>query len=401
LLALAGALLAAPAGAAEWFVAPGGRPDGRGTRESPWDIASALAGRHAVAPGDTLWLRDGTYKAPGGVGGEGYVVALAGRPDAPVVVAGWPGERVAVDGGLSVRPPATHLWLRDLEVLVSEPQPPRPVPPDPTYRNVGRPWGGLNVHAGAGCKYINLVLHGNCQGVSFWSPATDSELYGCLIYDNGWQGTDRGHGHAVYAQNKDGTKAVVDCVMTGGFGYSVHAYGSRRADVDNFLLRGNIVYQAGTFLVGGGKPSRHVRVLDNSLYGVKLQVGYDAPYNEDCEVRGNVVVNGSIQINRYRAVTREGNLELAAGAPRPAGVRAVWRPNRYDPRRAHLALFNWDRGPVAEVAAGEFLRAGQRYRLLDPRDFYGAPRARGTYDGRALRVPVAGEFAAFVCLKEP
>jgi hypothetical protein len=400
-LAVSGALLAGPAGAAERFVAPGGSADGSGTKESPWDIASALAGRQKVAPGDTVWLRGGTYRARQGVGGNGFVVALAGRAGAPVVVAGYPGERATIDGGLSVQPPATHLWVRDLEILVSEPRPDRPVPPDPTYRNVGRPWGGLNVYTGTGCRYVNLVIHDNCQGVSFWTPARDSALYGCLIYDNGWRGTDRGHGHAVYAQNKDGTKTIADCIMTGGFGYSMHAYGSRRADVDNFLLAGNIAYGTGPFLAGGGKPSRHIRVLDNCLYGVSMRVGYTAPYNHDCEVRGNVVVNGSIQVTNYRELVKEGNLELGASAVRPAGVRAVWRPNRYDDRRAHLAVFNWDRRSVVEVSGGGFLKTGQRYRLMDPRDFYGEPRGRGTYDGHALRVSVVGEFAVFVCLKEP
>ena len=67
-----------------------------------------------------------------------------------------------------------------------------------------RPWGGLNVQGGRNCKYIHLVIHDCRQGVSFWSGDQGGELYGCVIYDNGWPATDRGHGHAVYTQNREG-----------------------------------------------------------------------------------------------------------------------------------------------------------------------------------------------------
>src|SRR5438309_1818301 len=82
----------------------------------------------------------------------------------------------------------------------------------------------------------------------------DTEIYGCIIYDNGWPATDRGHGHAIYTQNKDGITTISDCIMTGGHGYTMHAYGSSRAYVDNFRLLQNIAYKGGSFLIGGGRP---------------------------------------------------------------------------------------------------------------------------------------------------
>ena len=80
----------------------------------------------------------------------------------------WQGRQVTIDGGLDVQPPSTHLWIWDLEILVSEPRPPSPIAPDATYPNVNRPWGGLNVSSGKACKFINLVIHDNTQGVSWW-----------------------------------------------------------------------------------------------------------------------------------------------------------------------------------------------------------------------------------------
>ncbi len=398
--ALTVALTAPAASATEWYVAPHGTPAGQGTKAAPWDLESALGGKQKIAPGDTLWIRGGTYKKPFELLGQGFVVRLAGREGAPVRVRPFGGERATIDGGLTIQPPASYLWLQDLEILVSELRPGKPVPPDPTYRVVGRPWGGLNINTGAGCKFIDLVIHDNCQGVSFWSGAADSELYGCLIYDNGWAGTDRGHGHAIYTQNRTGVKTIADCIMTGGYGYTLHAYGSKRADVDNYLVEGNICYNAGPFLIGGGKPSHNIRVLDNFLYGVRTQLGYDAPYNEDCEVRHNVIVRGDLSINGYRKVVNEGNLVIGKADPLPSGTRVILRRNRYDPRRANLALYNFDRKPVVEVDASPVLRRGDRFRLMDPRDFFGKPALAGIYEGHPIRVPVAGEFAAFVLLKD-
>lgn len=388
-------------GAAEWFVATNGTRAGSGTLASPWDITSALGGQHRIAPGDTVWLRGGAYKYPPKVDSHGFEVRLAGRRQAPVQVRPYARERVTIDGGLNLQEPATDLWIRDLEILVSEPRPDKPVPPDPTYANVNRPAGGLNVYSGARCKFINLILHDNAQGVSWWKGSTDSEVYGCIIYDNGWAGTDRGHGHAIYTQNQEGTKTIADCIMTGGFGFTMHAYGSERAWVDHYLVEGNICYDGGPFLIGGGKPSRDIRVFTNFLYQISMQLGYSAPTNDDCVVRGNVIVNGRLSIDKFRQVVNEDNLVLAAkDHPRPPGARVVLRPNRYDPRRANLAIFNWESQSAVAVDVAAVLKPGERYRLLNPRDFFGPPVLSGTYTGGALKVPVAGEFAAFVLLAE-
>ncbi|HZO90505.1 MAG TPA: right-handed parallel beta-helix repeat-containing protein [Chthonomonadaceae bacterium] len=401
-----GILMAVPARATQWYVAPDGTPTGQGTKGSPWDIISALNGAHKVAPGDTIWLQAGTYKYPFGTHGSGYEVKLVGTKEAPIQIRGVPGQRVTLDGGLALLPPTTYVWVRDLEILVSEPRPRDPVPAELSnvaagYRGVNRPWGGVTGQSGHDCRFINLVIHDNNQGMGWWAT-TDGEAYGCILYDNGWQGTDRGHGHAIYTQNREGRKIISDCIMTGGYGYSLHAYGSWQAYVDNYYVEGNIVYNANEFLLGGGNPSHNIHVVGNYLYNVpRMRLGYDAPYNEDCEVRNNIIVNGKLAINNYRKVVNAGNLILAKAEPRPRGSKVILRPNKYDSDRANLAIYNWDKAPVVPVKAGSFLRKGEAYRLMDPRDFYGKPIAEGVYDGKALPAPVKGEFAAFVLLKRP
>jgi hypothetical protein len=393
--------LSLPASAAEWYVSPKGTEKNKGTRASPWDIASALGGRSEVRPGDTVYLLGGTYRRRPR---EQYELRLAGTQEKPIHVRPVPGERVTIDGGLVLMHPSAHLWVWDLEITVSEPQPAKPTGPAPDFKGLNRPWGGLNsqndpVQGGHHCKFIHLVIHHCLQGVSFWRTARDCEIYGCLIYDNGWPATDRGHGHAIYTQNETGIKTIADNIMTGGHGYTLHAYGSKKAYVNNFHVEGNIAYAAGAFLVGGGRPSTGIRVLNNYLHGVQLRLGYSAPYNEDCEVRGNVVVNAPLEINRFRKVVKKDNLVLGEKDRRPAGARVVVRPSKYDPHRAHLAIFNWQKTPVVPIDTGTFLKPGERFRLLDPRDFFGKPVLEGKYDGKPIRVPLKGEFAALVLQK--
>ena len=188
--------------------------------------------------------------------------------------------------------------------------------------------------------------------------------------------------------------------MTGGHGYTLHAYGSARADVDNYLVAGNIAYAANTFLIGGGKPSRHIRVHDNVLHGVAMQLGYAAPRNEDCEVRDNVIVDAGLRINKFETgrPARGTWSSPRATRGRRGRVRSCG-PTSMIPGGPTWPCSTGRRRPEVEVDAGEFLKAGEAYRLLDPRDVFGEPVRAGTADGRPIRVPVAGEFAAFVLIK--
>jgi hypothetical protein len=131
-----------------------------------------------------------------------------------------------------------------------------------------------------------------------------------------------------------------------------------------------------------------------------MRIGYTAPYNENCEVHDNIIVNGGLNIERYRDVTQQGNLIIAKGRERPQAVKSFLLPNRYAQNRAHLVIYNWQKAESVEVKVKPFLNSGDAYRLLDPQDFFGDPIAQGTCRGDTIRVPVNGEFGVFVVLKE-
>ena len=396
------ALLAIPAAraaaAATWYVGPTGAPASPGTRAAPWDIESTLLGHRPVRPGDTVYLLAGTYRRRPS---EQFEVKLTGTQTAPITVRAAPNERATIDGGLLVTDPAAHLRIQDLEILVSEPHPEKPVSPGSHPPDFTRPWGGLNVRGGRHNKYISLVIHDCRQGVSWWVGDRDSELHGCVIYDNGWPATDRGHGHAVYTQNDEGTKTISNNILTGGHGSSLHAYGSERAYVNNYLVEDNICYAAGRFLIGGGRPSHGITVRRNLLHTTDMQLGYSAPHNEDCEVTDNVIVDGALRVKDFRRPRVERNRVYPPSAPKPAGVETRILPNRYDANRAHVAVFNWDKQPRVPLDLAPFLRPGDQFRLMNPRDLFGEPVAQAAFQGQPIDVPVNGEFAAFVLLKGP
>jgi hypothetical protein len=78
------------------------------------------------------------------------------------------------------------------------------------------------------------------------------------------------------------------------------------------------------------------------------------------------------------------------------GANAVLLPNRYDPNRAHLIAYNWDKTQTLEAEAGGFLREGETAALFDPVDPLGDPVATTVCRSGRVRMPMPGEFAAFL-----
>jgi len=182
--------------------------------------------------------------------------------------------------------------------------------------------------------------------------------------------------------------------------YTMHAYGSERAYVNNFLVEDSIFYEKGPFLIGGGRPSKDIRVFRNYLHNVSMRIGYNAPHNENCDVRDNIIVNGDLNFIRYKDVKAEGNLVVKKGQKRPGGAKAVLLPNRFDRNRAHLVIYNWDKAETVEVSAKGFLKNGETFRLMDPKDMFGRGVMQGECDAERIRIPVKDEFAVFVVLKD-
>jgi hypothetical protein len=464
----------APAWAADFYASPTGSPKNPGTRESPWNLPTVLSAPKSVHPGDTVWLLAGTYTGP-------FECHLKGSEGNPITLRAIPGQRVmldaAVPGGKKFRPTfdvlGDHVVLWGLELTCSDPKRKTAIAgswPEDIQR------GGIFCRS-SHVKIINCVLHDGDTGVGFWSDGEGGEIYGCLIYNNGWTGPDRGHGHAIYTQNKAGTKRIVDNIMFNQFGEGLHAYGSEKAALKGFHVEGNVSFnngsgvapdnRTGDMLIGGGCRAEDIVVKNNFTYGdehgggsvrfgypwgkqgngkIILQNNYfggrvSLLYWDQVVFQNNTVIapSGVVHVLTTRKVGvkdylweknayhRTGKMwedfslgwndkfqsldwtgfqkavadqESVYHVTRPAGGHVFVRPNRYEPGRGHVIVYNWDRKKVVLLDLSEVLKKGQAFRIVSAQDYFGETVVEGKYDGTPVALPMR-EYHAVVPVGMP
>lgn len=239
-----------------WYVTTTGTSGDSGTTGSPWNLATALSGAGGkVQPGDTIWVRVGKYTGT-------FSPNLSGTVSAPIIVRAYPGERVVVDcnDGSSndcfvVHGTYTYYWgLEFTNSLTTRTT-------SSTSSNF-RP--DVVTNYATHTKFINLIIHDG--GVGFYSSTdhADVEIYGSIIYNNGWQGPDRGHGHGLYLKNNTGPVLAKDNVIFNQFGYGIHEYTDAGAGaLQNIHLEGNIAFDNGT--LSNNSTSANIAILGQEV----------------------------------------------------------------------------------------------------------------------------------------
>ncbi len=401
------------------YAAPGGWSGGEGTQEQPFDLGTALSAKSPVRPGGTVWLRGGTYRGS-------FTNGLTGTAEAPITVRPIPGEAVVLDGATSAEPVliVNGAWtvFRDFEVTNSDPRRLNP--------KVNR-GGGVEVH-GPNTKVINLVLHDTGGGIGMWSDAVDAEAYGNIIYYNGWMGADRPHGHGIYTQNKTGTRRINDNVIFRQFGAGIHAYGSEEAYLDSIEVEGNVLFNNGMaggdfdILFGGGRIAKRPVFKANYTYdepgaGAGNNLGYDT----GCEgllmkdnyfgaVKAGYAVQfvncaGAVEDNVLVGIVRGiergtivGHSEVTTKYPKnqfnlepPTGQKVFVRPNRFQPGRAHVVVYNWDLAKQVRVDLGPVgIAPGSPFEIRDVQNLMDPPVVSGTYSGAPVMIPIGATTVA-------
>jgi len=379
-----------------------------------------LAQPAAVRPGDTIWLRGGTYRGT-------FASSLTGTAGAPVKVRQYPGERATLDGGpanvasvLSVA--GAYTWYWGFEVMSSSSSSRVLSQSGSTPIGLNRPNEGIGLDQSSphpGLKFINLIVHDLGQGFGLWQQAIDAEVYGCLIYYNGWTAPDRGHGHGVYVQNLTGTKRIADNIIFSNFSHGIQAYGSDVAYLNNISIDGNTIFANGmpsdyqrNVLVGGGSVAQSPRFTDNALYypgtaGQNLNVGYE-PYGVGAAsplITGNYVVNGDNAFSPLNTnVTMTGNtfdssvsqtirtqypLNNYSTSP-PATPQVFVRANQYEAGRGDVTVFNWGNAATLSVSLSGVLSIGSSYEIRNAQNFFAAPVRSGVYGGGSVSLPMTG-----------
>jgi hypothetical protein len=77
-------------------------------------------------------------------------------------------------------------------------------------------------------------------------------------------------------------------------------------------------------------------------------------------------------------------------AAAPSAPQVFVRPNKYEPGRAHIVIYNWGRHAAVPVDVSAAVRVGDRYEVRNVQDIFGAPVVGGTYRGGTITLPMAG-----------
>lgn len=423
-----------------YYVTAGGTSSGTGATDQPWDLQTALdGGGGKIQPGDTVWLRAGTYC---GV----FHTALNGTASAPIVFRQYPGERATIDGTL--RGDGSYLTFWGFEVMQSAPS---------VQQNYV-----LQAYTANG-RFINLVLHdAGISGVSMSADAGGGvELYGSLIYNNG---THENLDHGLYAHNATAAqKFVDDNVFFDNYARGIQVYEGSASSIRNFHIEGNAAFNNGTIaatstqnnlLISAPAVTAGMVALDNLLYyspgtsGINIRLGnYGFLYNQSVVVQGNYLAGGALGLqmefpwdsaavqgntvvgtngttvvhtsgtgvlpylwigNTYfrdstalawvhngtayplggwRAASGLGTSDADSGSL-PSATQVFVRPNKYETGRANVIVYNW--GNLATVSAdvSSAVPVGWHYAVHPVEDFYGAAVASGTYGGGSITIPM-------------
>jgi len=161
---------------------------------------------------------------------------------------------------------------------------------------------------------------------------------------------------------------------------------------------------------------KHLLVEGNTVWAPRLLLTVQQEVGERWVVDGNTYVCPAhmerfgvrddvglltMTFAEYRKATGfDANSKLIE-AERPTENFIFVRPNRYEPGRGHVAVFNWEEKEAVTVDLSAVLKKGARFVVHNVQDLYGKPVAEGTFDGNPVTLPmlkskIAPDFDAFL-----
>ncbi|HLZ45758.1 MAG TPA: right-handed parallel beta-helix repeat-containing protein [Gemmatimonadales bacterium] len=418
-----------------YYVSPSGSSAGNGNVDQPWDLTTAMNGGNGkIQAGDTVWLRAGTYSG-------NFRTELSGAQGKPIVFRGYPNERATIDGTL--RADGADIWFWGFEVMRSVPNDRLP---GLESRGARQKYINMIVHDAAqqGITFWDEAVDAELYGNIVYNNGTHENLdHGTYVHN--MSGTklimdnvffdNLAYGIHVYAGPTDGTQRNVHVIGNVAF---------NNGTISNvYTAKGNII-------IGADSPDEGMQAIDNMLYlsgnaGENLRVGYQAA-NNDVLVRGNTVWGGltAFVVGQWQSATVLNNLfggsanmvsllnapgsfawstnnyyrnpaaqawltqagsalaladwKSATGlgssdqapATTPGETKVFVRPNKYEPGRALVVIYNWGSQGSVSVNLSGVLRAGQQYEVRNVQDMFGSPVSSGTFSGSTISLPTSG-----------
>jgi len=268
----AAAPLTVPPGAADggqWYVATTGSDDNPGTLDAPF--RTIIRGLTELRPGDTLWVREGTYR-------ESFIGTVPGGSSwsARVKVAAWPGEVVTIQPDVGAEFVFRFDSAGDRYIVID-----------------GFIIDGVNVaHDAIKITYSDSAAHHvrikdsevrNAPGNGILITRSrkliphHNELVNLDIHDNGR--SDFGHG--IYIASS--TNVVEQSRIYRNAGWGVHVYNGDypRLTANNNVVRGNRIFDnaragergAGIILSSGRGNTAYNNVIWGNNGGIQIDYG--------------------------------------------------------------------------------------------------------------------------------
>jgi len=272
---------------------------------------------------------------------------------------------------------------------------------------------------GTGNKFINMLIHDLGNN----TLRDGNELYGCLLYNNGVDGS--GGAHHLYIQNGDSDHPVrvANSIIFNGFAFGVHAYSSGAGLLDGIHLSGNVWFNNGIAQTQGDRKDNVLiagvdncpdHILLEGNYGWapspttrSLSLGkYCSTANGSIALGNNYLVGDTSFVNPWDSASMSGNTFCRfntsstidpASHPdntylitQPTENRIILQPNQYDSGRAHLIVYNWQLLNTVRVDVSQVLREGDIYQVRNAQNYFAPPVLEGTFDGDPLALPMNG-----------
>ena len=434
------------------FVSPTGSSGGDGSMARPWDLSTALSGAGGrVVAGDTIWLRGGTYNGSfhsslNGTAAKPIVVRQYPGERATLDGASSSTITLIVDGswtvywgfeimnsiltrfgsGLAARPSGVYVESASNVKLVN-----------------------LIIHDTGHGTYIENTAHNiEIYGWIVYNGGNDnssrSDGHGIYVRNDGTTQkviaenvifNQFGFGIHSYAEGGDLLKRMT-------FEGNVMFNNSSLSAFD------------GPNMILGGETSADQDTVRNNMYyfspgyGARnLRVGYTTQLNASGVVEGNYIVGGNTEAvdvtlwqnllfrnntlvetgrvlafadpntaaygwsgnTHYRSATANawgfsgtdytfsswqqqtglGATDQVAGVT-PTAPKIFVRPNKYEPGRANIIVYNWGRQSAVSVDLSNVLAVGQRYEIRNVQDIFGTPVVSGLYSGGSVTLPMGG-----------
>jgi tRNA A-37 threonylcarbamoyl transferase component Bud32 len=428
-----------------WVVAPEGSGQGQGTESRPFSLEYAVGVNGPARPGDHLLLRQGTYRIPAG----GLEVHCSGEPERPIILRPFGSERPLVDlgtqapGKAALLVKASNFWMMGLDFV----EPSSRLSGDDAVATTGVYCSGERN------KVVNCSFQGlRMRAVVVDKNAKDAELYGNIFLNNGpdnpphyayyvasmWSGSPQEFNENIVAGSR--SKYWQMYVQSGQPAQGLHRFRGNmisgpaiKVDLQlgassMLIYSENLHFEANTHLLKApSEPAAEFRVSDNFFVRGELQIGAGSAAGF---VTGNTVrqpkLGSLVALNSAGAVTWDRNTYYPTfrgtwhGGPglswdqwkrqtrfdsnsrlvetAPSGVHVVVRPNKFEPGRAHVGVFAWDRRDAVDLDLSAVLKPGDRFEIHRLEDLKGSPVRVDTFQGKLVPVPLQQdrEFQVFL-----